>query len=150
MEKLLSRIWQLPSRARKRSTVKCGGRAHQAESHAHNCTKMGVVLLIKSQKQPPPLESCTRNKADTLQFDAHRGEMASFVIIFLRSSVWFVGKNFKTIWAKSTCTTLWHLQWWRENACIVSTNRVSGRNSLALIGCIQFANSKLYTKRVSY
>lgn len=97
MEKLLSRIWQLPSRARKRSTVKCGGRAHQAESHAHNCTKMGVVLLIKAQKQPPPLESCTRNKADTLQFDAHRGEMASFVIIFLRSSVWFVGKNFRDL-----------------------------------------------------
>lgn len=146
MKKLLSRIWQQPSRARKQSTVKRAGegslsRKPRTYIPLRNCTKMGVVLPIKAPKQPPPLGSCTGSKADILQFDAHRGVMASLVIICLRSSVWFVGENVKMIWAKSTCTRLWHLQWWRENAYIVSTNQVSGRNSLAFIGYIQFANS---------
>lgn len=96
MKKLLSRIWQQPSRARKQSTVKRVGEGSPSRKPRtyiplRNCTKMGVVLPIKAPKQPPPLGSCTGNKADILQFDAHRGVMASFVI-----SVWFVGENVKT------------------------------------------------------
>ena len=102
MKKLLSRIWQHPSRARKQSTVKQAGEGSPSRKPRtyiplRNCTKMAVVLLINAPKQPPPLGSCTGNKADTLQFDAHRGAMASLVIICLRSSVWFVGENVKTI-----------------------------------------------------